>query len=162
MVGNLEPAATVDVAVSPEIESEPRKPVRRPLAEHLEVVEERIEPTEILCPECGSERCVIREECSERLDLIPARLIRRRTIRPVLACSRCKEVARVQSPMPPQAIEKGSCAPGLLGHVICAKYLEHRPLYRVQQELERYGVNVSRDGIFGLAPRIDLDLVSPD
>ena len=141
---NPEPAATVDVVVSPEIEREPRKPVRRPLPEHLEVIEERIEPTEIQCPECGQERCVIREECSERLDLIPARLIRRRTIRPVLACSRCKEVAPVQAPMPPQVIEKGLCGPGLLGHVICAKYLEHRPLYRVQQELERYGVNVSR------------------
>lgn len=146
---NPEPAATVDVVVPPEIEREPRKPVRRPLPEHLEVVEERIEPKEVLCPQCGSERCVIREECSERLDLIPARLIRRRTIRPVLACSRCKEVAPVQAPMPPQVIEKGLCGPGLLGHVICAKYLEHRPLYRVQQELERYGVNISRATLCG-------------
>ena len=51
--------------------------------------------------------------------------------------------------MPPQVIEKGLCGPGLLGHVICAKYLEHRPLYRVQQELERYGVNVSRATLCG-------------
>ena len=141
---NPEPAATEDVVVPPDIEREPRKAVRRPLPEHLEVVEERIEPAEILCPECGSERCVIREECSERLDLIPARLIR-----PVLACRQCKEVAPVQAPMPPQVIEKGLCGPGLLGHVLTAKYLEHRPLYRVQQELERHGVNVSRATLCG-------------
>ena len=146
---NPEPAATEDVVVPPEIERGPRQPVRRPLPEHLEVVEERIEPAEILCPECGSERCVIREECSERMDLIPARLIRRRTIRPVLACRRCKEVAPVQAPMPPQVIEKGLCGPGLLGHVLTAKYLEHRPLYRVQQELERHGVTVSRATLCG-------------
>ena len=146
---NPEPAATADVIVPPDIERQPRKPVRHPLPEHLEVVEERIEPAEILCPECGSERCVIREECSERLDLIPARLVRRRTIRPVLACRQCKEVAPVQAPMPPQVIEKGLCGPGLLGHVLTAKYLEHRPLYRVQQELERHGVNVSRATLCG-------------
>jgi len=146
---NPEPAATVDVVVPPEIEREPRKPVRPPLPEHLEVVEERIEPKDVLCPQCGSERCVIREECSERVDLIPARLIRRRTIRPVLACGRCKDLAPVQAPMPPQVIEKGLCGPGLLGHVICAKYLEHRPLYRVQQELDRYGLNVSRATLCG-------------
>ncbi len=36
--------------------------------------------------------------------------------------------------MPPQVIEKGLCGPGLLTHVVLAKHLEHRPLYRVQQE----------------------------
>ncbi len=39
--------------------------------------------------------------------------------------------------MPPQVIEKGLCGPGLLTHVVLAKHLEHRPLYRVQQELAR-------------------------
>jgi transposase len=139
-----EPAATLDVVVPPEGEGRPaRKPVRRPLPEHLEVVEERIEPAEKTCPHCGEECCVIREECSERLDLIPAKLIRRRTIRPVLACGRCKESV-VQAPMPPQLIPKGLCGPGLLAHVLSAKFIEHRPLYRVQQELDRAGVTVSR------------------
>ena len=36
--------------------------------------------------------------------------------------------------MPPQVIEEGLCGPGLLTRVVLAKDLEHRPLYRVQQE----------------------------
>ena len=40
--------------------------------------------------------------------------------------------------------EKGLCGPGLLGHVILSKYLDHRPLCRVQQELGRHGVEVTR------------------
>ena len=44
--------------------------------------------------------------------------------------------------MPAQVIEKGPCGPGLLAHVILSKYLDHRPLYRVQQELARYGVDI--------------------
>lgn len=141
-----EPPATEDVVVPPEAEgqkAERKKPVRRSLPEHLEVVVERLEPQEKLCPHCGQERCVIREECSERLDLIPARLIRRRTVRPVLACGRCKDGV-VQAPMPAQVVEKGICGPGLLAHVIFSKYVDHRPLYRVQQELARFGVSITR------------------
>ena len=41
-----EPATTEDVVVVPDIEKRvAKKPVRRPLPEHLEVVEERLKPT---------------------------------------------------------------------------------------------------------------------
>ena len=142
---NPEPPATEDVVVSVEVETpkiEGKKPVRRSLPEHLEVAVERLEPQEKLCPHCGQERCVIREECSERLDLIPARLIRRRTIRPVLACGRCKDGV-VQAAMPAQVVDKWLCGPGLLAHVIFSKYVDHRPLFRVQQELARLGFPVN-------------------
>lgn len=143
---NPTPAASVDVVVpeEPVTKPEPRKPVRRPLPEHLEVVEERLEPADKTCSHCGRERCLVREECSERLDLIPAKLIRRRTVRPVYACNSCKDRGPVQAPMPLQVIEKGLCGPGLLAHVILSKYLDHRPLYRVQQELARHGVEITR------------------
>lgn len=143
---NPTPAASVDVVVPEEPATKPelRKPVRRPLPEHLEVVEERLEPADKTCSHCGRERCLVREECSERLDLIPAKLIRRRTVRPVYACNSCKDQGPVQAPMPAQVIEKGLCGPGLLAHVILSKYLDHRPLYRVQQELARHGVEITR------------------
>jgi transposase len=140
-----EPAATQDVVVVPDVEKRAaRKPVRRPLPEHLEVVEERLEPADTTCSHCGREQCLIREESSERLDLIPARLIRRRTVRPVYACNACKDQSPVQVPMPPQVIDKGICGPGLLAHVVLSKYLQHLPLYRVQQELARFGVEITR------------------
>ena len=46
--------------------------------------------------------------------------------------------------MPPQVIDKGICGPGLLAHVVLAKYLQHLPLYRVQQEIARFGVEITR------------------
>ena len=147
---NPVPAATTDVVVNvapvdpPSDKPERGKPVRRPLPEHLEVVEERLEPASRACGRCGREQCLVREECTERLDLIPAKLIRRRTVRPVYACGSCKDQSPVQAPMPPQVIEKGLCGPGLLAHVVLSKYIDHRPLYRVQQELGRHGVEVTR------------------
>ena len=45
-----EPAMTEDVVVVPDIEKRvAKKPVRRPLPEHLEVVEERLEPADKTC-----------------------------------------------------------------------------------------------------------------
>ncbi len=73
-----------------------------------------------------------------------ARLIRRRTVRPVYACKACKDQSPVQVPMPPQVIEKGIRGPGLLAHGIFTKYLDHGTLYRVQQELARHGVTITR------------------
>jgi transposase len=87
-----------------------KKPVHRPLPDHLEVVEERLEPADKTCSHCGREQCLVREESSERLDLIPARLIRRRTVRPVYACSASKDQNPVQVPMPPQVIDKAGAA----------------------------------------------------
>lgn len=123
-------------------ERKPRTP-RQPVAKDLEVVEERLEPEEKLCPHCGRERCVIREDSSEKYDFIPARLICRRTIRPVLACSSCKEGV-VQAPMPASIAPKRMCSEGLIAHVVLQKHLEHRPLYRQQQEFLRPGANISR------------------
>ena len=111
-----------------------KKLVRRAWPENIQVVEERLEPADKTCHRCGKDRCLIREETSERLDLIPAQLIRRRTLRPIYVCNCGKDQSPVQTPMPPQVIEKGLCGPGLLTRVVLAKYLEHRPLYRVQQE----------------------------
>ena len=121
-----EPATTEDVVVVPDIEKRvAQKPVRRSLPEHLEVVEERLEPVVKTCSHCGREQRLVCEESSERLDLIPARLIRRRTVRPVYVCSACKDQSPVQVPMSRQVIDKGICGPGLLAHMVLAKYLEH-------------------------------------
>jgi hypothetical protein len=87
-----------------------------------------LEPADKTCSHCGREQCLVREESSERLDLIPARQIRRRTVRPVYACSSCKDQNPVQVPMPPQVIDKGICGPVFLAHVVPAKYLEQRLL----------------------------------
>ncbi len=46
--------------------------------------------------------------------------------------------------MPPAIVPKGLCGDGLVAYVVLQKYLEHRPLYRQQQEFRRLGANLSR------------------
>ena len=46
--------------------------------------------------------------------------------------------------MPRQVIDTGISRHRLVSHVVLAKYLKHRPLYRVQQELARIGLEIMR------------------
>jgi transposase len=121
----------------------PRVP-RHPLPENLERLETRLDPGEKTCPECGKERRVIGEEVTEELDLIPARFVVRRIVRPKMACA-CGCSGVVIAPLPARPIEKGNAGPGLLSQIVLSKYVDHCPLAR-QSEIfrTRHGVVLPR------------------
>jgi hypothetical protein len=50
----------------------------------------------------------------------------------------------VAEAVPPAIIDGGLAAPGLLAWVVTSKYLDHLPLYRLEQIAGRSGVNLSR------------------
>jgi transposase len=62
-----------------------------------------LEPEGTTCPCCGAPMRRIGEEVTEETDLIPARLIRRRIVRPKYAC-RCGEAGVAIAPLPPRLI----------------------------------------------------------
>lgn len=51
--------------------------------------------------------------------------------------------------MPPAVIDKGLAGPGLVAQVVLAKYDDHLPLYRQQQQFERLGVYFARNTMCG-------------
>jgi transposase len=142
-----EPPAASDVAVeepagdSKDIKRR-RKP-RNPVIGEVEKVTERIEPAEKVCPHCGKDKCEIGCERSERFEYVPAKIIRHEIIRPKLACP-CGESGVAIAPLPPSPVERGYPGPGLLAQVMLAKYDDHLPLYRQQQQFARLGVNFPR------------------
>ena len=87
----------------PKGKSAKRKANRGSLPKHLERIEEIIEPDDIACA-CGTERHVIGEDVSERLDVIPAQFRVIVTRRPKYACRSCKGGV-VQAPAKPRLIE---------------------------------------------------------
>ncbi len=118
---------------------------RGPLSASLprERVEHFLPEAERCCGSCGVELTKIREETSEQLEYIPARLKVIEHVRGVYACKGCEESIQ-RAPKPPQAIEKGIPGPGLLAQVIVSKYADHLPLYRQQGIFERHGIDISR------------------
>ena len=115
---------------------------RQALPEHLERVEVRHEPDSCTCAACQSELVKIGEDVSEQLDIEPARFFVIRHIRPQYACRQCETVTA--APVAPAVIDGSLAAPGLLAWVAVSKYLDHLPLYRLEQIAARQQVTLSR------------------
>jgi transposase len=139
---------------------------RTPLPEHLErrdVVYDLTE-AEKLCLCCGQVRVCIGTQTAEQLDLEPARFFVRRTVKKTYACQHCEPATvpvaqRLQTAGPEQVgpIAKGLCGPGLLAHVITAKFADHTPVHRLAGQLARSGVTIARSTLGdGLAQAAEL------
>lgn len=119
-----------------------RKPARRPLPVELPREVETIAPPQKACPDCGGKLRLLGEDVSETLEYVPARFKVIRTARPKLSCACCSRI--LQEPAPSKPIDRGLAGPGLLAHVLVAKYADHLPLYRQSEIYNREGVELDR------------------
>ena len=120
----------------------PAKPTRRPLPEHLPRQTQTHAPKESACPDCGGALCKLGEDVSEMLEYMPASFFVVRHVRPKLSCTKCDHIVQAWAPSRP--IERGVAGPGLLAHVLVAKYADHLPLYRQSEIYARHGVELER------------------
>lgn len=140
------PPAVEDVLVDKDDKPAAKRRARHPLPENIETVVTVIDlpEAEKVCPSCGKPKRQIGQETSEELEVIPARFIRKQVVRPKYACP-CGEAKVAVAPLPPRLIEKGRCGPGLLAFILLAKYLDHLPLYRIEQIFkERHQIHLAR------------------
>ncbi len=132
-----------EVAIS--VASYSRKtPGRKPLPKDLPR-EQRIYDLadhEKMC-DCGHELKHIKDEKSEQLEIIPAKIYVIEHVRKKYACKHCEETIKTAA-MPKQPIPGSIAAPGLLSHVIVSKFQDHLPLFRQEQMLRRIGVDIQR------------------
>lgn len=129
---------------------------RKPLPPELPRIEHRHEPDSCQCGQCGTDLTLIGEDISEQLDVEPARFFVRRHIRPQYACRACETVTAAV--VPPAVIDGGLAAPGLHAWVLIQKYLDHLPLYRIEQITTRYGVPIARSTLAEWVGRIGVSL----
>ena len=127
-----------------------RKRGRKSLPEALPRVEvvHDIDDADKICA-CGCELTRIGEEVSEQLDIIPAKMQVIRHIRPKYACKKCEGVeddgptVKI-APVPSRIIPRSIATPGLIAHILTAKFVDHTPFYRQEKQLNRLGVEISR------------------
>jgi transposase len=86
-----------------------RKPLRRPLPEHLPREVQTHQPSEIVCPDCGGALCSLGEDVSEMLEYVAARFHVIRHVRPKLSCTACDRI--VQAAAPSRPIARGLAGP---------------------------------------------------
>jgi len=134
--------------------AKPKRPRagRQPLPNHLPRIEHRHEPDSCTCGQCGGSLTKIRDDITEQLDVEPVRFLVHRHIRPQYACRRCETVTA--QAVPPAIIDSGMAAVGLLAWVVTSKYLDHLPLYRLEQIAARSGVSLSRSTLADWVGRV--------
>jgi transposase len=130
-----------------------KKPGRKPLPEDLPRVEviHDLDEKDKVCA-CGCQLKRIGEETSEQLDIVPARIQVIRHVRPKYACPACEGVeddgpAVKVAPVPAQVIPKSIASPGLLAHILVAKFVDHQPFYRQEKQFARKGIEVCRSSM---------------
>lgn len=123
---------------------ERRRGVRHPLPANLETETITIEPALSPCACCGEVPHRIGEEVTEEIDFVPARLIRRRIVRPKHAC-RCGDSGVSIAPLPPRLIPQSKLGLGLAVYIVLARFDDHLSFYRLEQQFrERHGVIIPR------------------
>jgi transposase len=110
-----------------------------------------IEPAESekICACCGSEKKVIGEDITEELEYKPAVFYVNQFIRPKYVCAKCPDQGITTGQLPARPIDKGIAGAGLLAYILVSKYVDHLPLYRLQQMFMRYNIHINRSTMAG-------------
>ena len=120
------------------------RPSRHPLPATLETETVTLEPESTVCSHCGQAQHRIGEEVTEEFEYIPAKLIRRRIVRPKYAC-RCVESSVVIASLPPRLIPQSKLGLGLAVYILLTRFDDHLAFYRLEQIFrERHGVEIPR------------------
>jgi len=149
-----EPEKTETITVPAHIRKKRgRKPLPKDLP-RIDVIHD-IDESEKVCA-CGCRLSKIDEEISEKLDIIPAKILVIRHIRYKYACKNCEGVeddgptVKI-GPLPVQFIPKGIATPGLVAQILVSKYEDALPFYRQEKIFARLGVDIPRSSMCGWA-----------
>ncbi len=111
------PTSRADATTPDRKPASERRRNRGALPAHLERIEEVIDIADRGCPCCRREMHRVGEDRAERLDVVPAQLRVRVTIRPRYACRRCEEAGVHQAPAPTRIVAGRLPTEALLAHV---------------------------------------------
>jgi transposase len=135
-----------------------RKPLPAALP-RIEVVHD-VAAADKVCPIDGTALERIGEETSEQLDYVPAQVRVLKHVRPKYACPCCRQQLAI-APVPVTLFPKSLATPGLLAHIVTAKFVDGLPLYRQEAQFARLGVGLGRATTAGWMIRLGDHLLRP-
>jgi transposase len=86
----------------------------------------------------------IGEERTFEVDVTPPKLFKREIIRPKYRHRLDRNRAPLVAPAPVRAVAGGYASAGLLAWIALSKYVDHLPLYRLEQMSQRWGATITR------------------
>jgi transposase len=132
-------------------EHERRKPVRKPLPEHLPRVHIELVPPEVeregldAFEQIGSDTRQVIERRPASLVLVE--VVKKKFVRKAERGALSTEVLVAETPELP--IPRGSAGPGMLADTIVKRWQDHLPLHRMESIFRREGIDLGRSTICG-------------
>ena len=108
-----------------------------PVVETIEVVPEPVKQDPELYEKIGEERTF-------EVDVIPPKLVKREIVRPKYRHRLDRNRPPLLAPSPARVVPGGYASAGLLAWIALSKYVDHLPLYRLEQMSQRWGASISR------------------
>jgi len=131
----------------------------------VEVVEHDLPRDEQVCPECGGDLHVMGRETRRELKLIPAKAVIVEHVRKVYACRDCEKdscgVPIRKAPMDEPVMKGIFASPEAVAYIMTQKFVMGAPLYRQEQDWNRYGVMLSRQTMSNWLIRCAEDYLAP-
>lgn len=131
-------------------------------------VEHRLEGEDLVCPQCGDTMTEIGKEVVKTLKVIPAQYIVREDIYYTYACKSCAESADegcetpiVKAPREKNIIPGSFATPEAIAHIMTQKFVMGSPLYRQEQEMNRKGIQLSRQTMSNWILKAAEDYLTP-
>jgi transposase len=118
----------------------------------------RVPPELRNCPLCGSMMTTVSHSSCLILNVVPARVYVEERLDETLACPNDDTI--VSATPPPQIVERGKLADGLIVEAVCDKFLEHLPIERQCTRFARDGVEVAPQTL-GRSVSAAIDLLAP-
>jgi transposase len=121
-----------------------KRPLPAEVFAHLPVAETvTILPDEVKSEPEAYEK--IGEEKTFEVDVTPPKLFKREIVRPKFRRTGDREQPPVVAPAPARVVTGGYASAGLLAWIALSKYVDHLPLYRLEQMSARWGATIPRN-----------------
>ena len=131
----------------------------------VEVVEHGIPEAERVCDACGTVMEQIGKEIRRTLVLRPATATIREDVYYTYACRKCSveatETPILKTERIPPVISGSYASPEAIAHIMVQKFVMVSPLYRQEQELNRSGIQLSRQTMSNWILRAADDWLTP-
>ena len=108
-----------------------------PVVETIEIVPEPVKQDPALYEKIGEERTF-------EVDVIEPKLVRREIVRPKYRHKLDRNRPPLLAAAPARVVPGGYASAGLLAWIAISKYIDHLPLYRLEQMSQRWGAQISR------------------
>lgn len=112
------------------------------------IIEYKLSEEDMACPQCDGILHVMKKEIHRELTVIPAQVNVTEKVRHIYACRNCEKTGIstpiIAAPMPNPVIKNSLASPSLLAHIMQRKYVDAVPLYRQESQLNKFGLQISR------------------